>query len=136
MKNAIVTGATKGIGLAIAKMLISDGFNVTATYGNDDAAAEICRNTLGDKAEIVKVDMKVNGGLSDYPTYKNIELTLVMKKDFTPISYVIDSVYDASRPVLGTSTVTQHGECIFSKVNQPVEIPNEASLIEKLEKGS
>ncbi len=57
MKNAIVTGATKGIGLAIAKMLISDGFNVTATYGNDDAAAEICRNTLGDKAEIVKVDM-------------------------------------------------------------------------------
>ena len=105
---------------------------------SDDSDSLAIKYTLDNvlATEIVKVDMKVNGGLSDYPTYKNIELTLVMKKDFTPISYVIDSVYDASRPVLGRSTVTQHGECIFSKVNQPVEIPNEASLIEKLEKGS
>lgn len=39
MKNAIVTGGTKGIGLAIAKMLLREGYYVTATYANDGTAA-------------------------------------------------------------------------------------------------
>jgi len=39
MKNAIVTGGTKGIGLAIAKMLLSEGYHVTVTYANDGTAA-------------------------------------------------------------------------------------------------
>ena len=81
---------------------------------------------------IVKVDMKENGDLTGYPSYKNIEITLSMKKDFTPISYSIDAIYDASRAIIGTSTVTQHGECLFSNVNGNIVIPNETSLAEKL----
>ena len=81
---------------------------------------------------IVKVDFKVNGGLSAYPSFKNIELTLSMHRDFTPISYAIDAVYDASRPFIGTTTVTQHGECLFSKVDGDITIPNETFLLDKL----
>lgn len=40
MKNAIVTGGTKGIGKAIVRMLLNEGFFVYVTYGNDDASAE------------------------------------------------------------------------------------------------
>ena len=40
MRNAIVTGATKGIGLAIAKMLLNEGYHVVVTYSSDTEAAD------------------------------------------------------------------------------------------------
>lgn len=59
MKNAIVTGGTKGIGLAVAKMLLQEGYFVTITYAHDHQSAEACQHTLqtiGDAYEIVKAD--------------------------------------------------------------------------------
>ena len=59
MKNAIVTGGTKGIGKAIAMMLLQEGYFVYATYGNDDVAAESARlkfMNISDKFSIVKVN--------------------------------------------------------------------------------
>ena len=44
--NAIVTGGTKGIGLAVTKMLLQEGYAVTATYGHDTDAAERVREDL------------------------------------------------------------------------------------------
>ena len=40
MRRALVTGGTKGIGLGIVKMLLSEGFHVTVTYSSDVIAAE------------------------------------------------------------------------------------------------
>ena len=40
VKNAVVTGGTKGIGKAITKMLLDEGYDVTATYSSDDSAAK------------------------------------------------------------------------------------------------
>lgn len=40
MKNAIVTGGTKGIGLGIAKALLREGYFVYITYAGDQAAAQ------------------------------------------------------------------------------------------------
>ncbi|MCK0129609.1 acetoacetyl-CoA reductase [Erythrobacter sp. F6033] len=37
---AVVTGGTRGIGRAICEQLKSDGFNVVANYGGNDAAAQ------------------------------------------------------------------------------------------------
>ena len=59
MKNAIVTGGTRGIGLAIAKMLMREGYNVTVTYAHDESSAESCRQMLGESGcvfEIVRAD--------------------------------------------------------------------------------
>lgn len=81
---------------------------------------------------IVKVDLKVNGGLNAYPVFKSIELTLSMKRDFTPVSYAIDATYEASKPIIGSADVKQHGECLFSKVNEKINVPNENYLAEKL----
>lgn len=38
-KTAIITGASRGIGAAIATRMAHDGFNVIINYANDDAAA-------------------------------------------------------------------------------------------------
>lgn len=59
MKNAIVTGGTKGIGLSCAKMLLEKGYHVILTYAHDEAAAQKCNHSLSeisDEFEILKVD--------------------------------------------------------------------------------
>ena len=50
MKTAIVTGGTSGIGLGVAKMLLSKGYHVYATYVGPDFEEEI------ENFEPVKVD--------------------------------------------------------------------------------
>ncbi len=46
MKNAIVTGGTKGIGLGIVKALLREGYFVYLTYANDQAAAQAAEREL------------------------------------------------------------------------------------------
>lgn len=58
-KHAIVTGGTRGIGYAIAEMLVDEGYRVTLTYGHDENAASACRERLalkGADAELFRVD--------------------------------------------------------------------------------
>ncbi len=49
-KVAIVTGGTRGIGLAIARQLKADGFRVAAVYGHDKNAAKAFETETGEKA--------------------------------------------------------------------------------------
>ncbi len=59
MKNALVTGGTRGIGLAIAKMLIAEGYRVMVTYSNDEQAAQRCEKELsltGGVFSIIRAD--------------------------------------------------------------------------------
>ncbi len=60
VKTALVTGGTKGIGKAISKMLLDEGYHVTATYSNDEnAAQELNRITppyQRDRLMVVRVD--------------------------------------------------------------------------------
>lgn len=59
MKNAIVTGGTKGIGEAIVKMLLQEGYYVYVTYGNDVEAAKAAADefgAIGEHFTIMQVD--------------------------------------------------------------------------------
>ena len=46
-KTAVVTGGTRGIGLAITQQLKAAGYKVAALYAGNEAAAEAVRNDLG-----------------------------------------------------------------------------------------
>lgn len=52
MKQALVTGGIKGIGLAVTKMLLSEGYAVTATYAHDEETAQKIRAELS--IEVIK----------------------------------------------------------------------------------
>jgi len=46
-KTAVVTGGTRGIGLAITQQLKAAGYKVAALYAGNEAAAEACAKELG-----------------------------------------------------------------------------------------
>ncbi len=57
MKTAIVTGASRGIGRAVAKQLIEDGFRVVCCYNNSKENADELKNKHGKDVHIVKCDV-------------------------------------------------------------------------------
>lgn len=69
MKNAIVTGATRGIGLATAEMLLKEGYHVTVTYAYDEDSVQLCKERLGavsDRFEILWVDQTSKQEMHDF----------------------------------------------------------------------
>jgi len=61
MKYALVTGATKGIGLAVSAKLIEKGYFVYMNYAHDDAAAQAV-SFIEDKYRIIKADLSAPAG--------------------------------------------------------------------------
>ena len=62
---AVITGGTRGIGLAIAKRLATDGYDLLVTYRGDEAAAETARTELGDgdrRIEVMAADVATADG--------------------------------------------------------------------------
>lgn len=62
---AIVTGGTRGIGLAIAQRLARDGYDVLMTYHSDDDAARQAQQAVaehGHRVEILKADVSTSEG--------------------------------------------------------------------------
>ena len=55
-KNVIVTGASRGIGKAIAEILIDCGAKVALQYNKNQNSAEKVKKTLGPKAHLYKCD--------------------------------------------------------------------------------
>lgn len=69
MKNAIVTGATRGIGLATAEMLMEEGYHVVVTYAYDEESVEPCKKRLSainDEYEILCVDQTNKQEMRDF----------------------------------------------------------------------
>jgi 3-oxoacyl-[acyl-carrier protein] reductase len=62
---AVVTGGTRGIGLAVAKRLVGDGFDVVLTYKGDAEVAETAKQELTDagrQVEVIAADIATADG--------------------------------------------------------------------------
>lgn len=66
---AIVSGGTRGIGLAISRRLCQLGYRVVALYATDDVAAKAAARTIGDAFGAMRVDVadesEVDGAILD-----------------------------------------------------------------------
>jgi 3-oxoacyl-[acyl-carrier protein] reductase len=61
---AVITGGTRGIGLAIARRMAADGFNLLISYRGDDAAAEQAKTELASTGRTIEV-MATDIGTAD-----------------------------------------------------------------------
>lgn len=62
---AVITGGTRGIGLAVAKRLAADGYDLLLTYRGDAAAADAARTELastGRRVEVLAADVSTADG--------------------------------------------------------------------------
>jgi 3-oxoacyl-[acyl-carrier protein] reductase len=63
MKHTLITGSTKGIGLAISQKLMEHGYYVYMNYSNDDECASSLNLDL-DKHRIIKADVSTLDGVN------------------------------------------------------------------------
>lgn len=63
-KLALVTGASGGIGLEIARALMSDGFFVVAQYRSNPQKMAVLADGAGEKCEVVHADLASTGGIT------------------------------------------------------------------------
>ena len=76
-KSALITGASRGIGRAIAQRLASDGALVAIHYGGNDAAANETLRTIeqaGGQALLVRAELGVSGDIDTLFTKLEKEL--------------------------------------------------------------
>lgn len=61
---AVVTGGTRGVGLAVTRKLVACGAEVVAGYRDDEIAAKRLETEYGERVSVVAVDLTTPAGLA------------------------------------------------------------------------
>ncbi len=61
-RRAVITGGTRGIGLAVAERLSREGYLLVLNYAHDESQAETARKALGGEALLMKADVTTEEG--------------------------------------------------------------------------
>jgi 3-oxoacyl-[acyl-carrier protein] reductase len=91
-RTAVITGASRGIGLAIARQLVAEGANVVLT-GRKQDALNAARAELSDRGQVIAVAGKV-----DDPEHQEACFELA-EHEFGPVTLLVNNV--GLNPVFG-----------------------------------
>ena len=120
-KTAIITGAARGIGVALAKRLAQDGFAVVVNYANSAASADALveeLSTSGHQAMAIKADITNADAVKQMfdhaeTRFGGVDVIVNNAGVMTtqPISEMSDAVYDAMMDtnVRGTFNMLREG---------------------------
>ena len=100
---AMVTGGTRGIGLAIVERLKADGFKVAAGYAGNEATARVCADKLG--------VMIVKGNVGDFGDCKRA--VAEVEAELGPIDVLVNNAGITRDAMLHKMTPEQWNEVIF-----------------------
>jgi len=97
MKTLVISGATRGIGKAIAEKFASEGVNIAFTYNSNEELANNLAKEWEEKYKIKAKAYKLN--ILEPETYK--DLFKEIDKDFDRVDYFISNAIISGRSVVG-----------------------------------
>ncbi|MBC3365398.1 SDR family oxidoreductase [Pseudomonas sp. SWRI154] len=110
-KNALVIGASRGLGLGLVKTLVSDGWNVTATVRNPQNAQAL--EALG-AVRIEKLDMDDQQAV--------IALSQRLKDQTLDLLFVNAGVKGPANQNPGGATLAEVGQLFFTNAVAPINL--------------
>jgi len=96
-KTLVISGATRGIGKAIAERFAKEGINIAFTYNSNEEVANNLANEWSEKYSIKTKAYKLN--ILEPETYK--DLFKEIDKDFERIDFFISNAIISGRAVVG-----------------------------------
>ncbi len=114
MRNVVVTGGSRGLGLATAQTLARAGFAVIAVARNESPQLVAARKELGDALRFQKWDLADIAGLS--------ALAKTLRTDFGPVYGLVNNAAIGTAGVLATLADGKIDELVRLNVTSPITL--------------
>lgn len=114
MRNVVVTGGSRGLGLATAQTLARAGFAVIAVARSESPQLAEARKELGDALKFQKWDLADLAGLS--------ALAKTLRKDFGPVYGLVNNAAIGTAGVLATLADGKIEELVRLNVTSPLTL--------------